>query len=269
VPGPFVGNDLAFLYVDNRAQQIAYGPASGPLVVARSDDFDTHWEMNPAPGPAVPAITAFAAQERNYFLGQSNAPYIQSFSAAGATQAAFSDAQYPPQSLVANSEGLFAGLSSPDHSVNKVDRYDAETGALEFSRTLTWIPEYLVAIGTDYLAVAGRDVANSGKFALLDQDDLVIVDEMTLPEVVWGLDGHGDNAFVLSAAGLQTYVSSIHTMGGANFNQGYTASAYEPVSGRFFLGKNGQVEAFLNLGQDASYQGGFDEVTHIVHHHNK
>lgn len=268
VPGPVIGDEMAVLSVDSRAQQIVFGNPEGPLYVVEASAYGTQYEVELPAGPFPKALTAFASYQRDYFVGNSNFPYIQSYSHQGASQFEF-QAQYAPVALLAIEDGLYASSQDINGQVIKVDRYNRDNGQLQQSETLNWLPTLLRELDNSHILAAGTE-NGAGKVALLDKQTLTVVAEELLPEPVRDVtvvDGH---AYILTAVGVQVYNPAYTNMSSPMITGAFTALDYEPISGLLYLGHNAGVKSFDLLGtEQGTYPGPFGQVMGLRHHHSK
>lgn len=267
--GPYLGQHLKGFVADNRYQAILAGGHSGPIMALHPGDFSKLYSLSVSPGFDPTPLRGFSVYERQLFVGNGNAPFIQRHSNTGMSGPSFDQAFYAPHALLADSMGLFAAMGNADGSINKVDRFNRNSTQLQNSRNLSWKTEFLAAAGPSAIAVASN-LAGSGKVLLLDKSNLLMRDSINLPESIIAMEGVAGRLFVLMDGGLVEIDTDNGNVSSLLVTGQYKGLAYEPVHGALYLGKTDAVEI---RGLDGSLvdvvQGSFGNVTEIEFHYNK
>lgn len=269
VPVATLNSALTVLSVDNRAQNVIFGTEEGSLKVLEAAEYYDQFTIDLPAGPAPKAATAFASYNRDYYIGNTNAPYLQSFSNQGASEKDFNDVSYPPSALHVENDYIFATLISPAGNVRKLDRYDRTSGQLEQSVSLDWEATFLADLDEDHIVIAGEK-DQTGVFAIYDKSTLSLVHEQLLPEAVRDMDTWEGNVFLLTAGGFQTYSMQYNVLYDISIFGNFHSLAYEPVDNLIYLGSQGEMWAYAMDGTQVRGNSGLSgKVVAIRHHHSK
>jgi hypothetical protein len=266
--GPYLGDSVADLLVENRNQLVAVALRDdGTVRGYRPEDFQPDFVDQPFPLQRGINCLRSAGKE-GYLIGYESPPYLRQLDRNGLWKNDWDGLLFPVRNALYDGNRVFLAVHGVLGQPIKLDQYNYPGENLTSARPLNWDARYL-ARHEDALIAAGP-FGSQTKVFRLSLPSLVPTDSVTLNSPFITADGAGDHYFVLTEMGVARVDLPNFNLN-ANFLTGsFSGMGYEPSKKQLWLGGSGVLDVYaLNGSLVASHVTSAGDVTHIGFQLNK
>lgn len=266
--GPYLGDSVAALLVENRHQRVAVALRDdGSVRGYHPDDFeaDFNYQANP-PHRSLNCLRS--AGQEGYLVGYETPPYLRQLDRGGQWRNDWDAVLYPVRNALYDQTRVFLSVHGLFGQPIKLDYYNYPaqnlTGARPFSADLLYLARH-----EDALIAAGPS-GNATKVFRLALPSLVIQDSATINSPLIGADGAGERHFVLTEAGVARLDLPNFGLNTGFLPGSFTCIGFDPSRQQLWMGGNGQIEVYsINGGLVTTHTTAYGEVRHMGFHLNK
>lgn len=270
--GPSLGSNLVSLHMDNRSRQLIVAQAAGKITSYGPTDYGLLYNLDlgsGSPNPSDWPNPQLKAYQGGFFSATLQPPYLRRFNKNGNLETTYG-ANYPVFGLSVDPDGLFAGMSSPNGNIKKVDQFDRTLGQVKSSRAFDWVPKSIFRASNDQLLVGGEDSGEGRVLVLAANNINQNLEQISLSDPVVDIFGTRTNIWVRQTSRISTYLPDSRSIGLPSLVDDYTAAAWDEQRQELWTGKNNLIEVYSSSGSLLrTYSGNFGVVTQIDFHYNK
>lgn len=266
--GPYLGDSVADVLVENRYQRVAVALRDdGSVRGYHPEDFEADFVYQAL--PVQRALTCLASAGKDgYLIGYATTPYLRQLDRNGMWQNDWDAVLYPVRNAFYNQSSVLLSVHGLLDQPVKLDNYSYPGENLTSARPLSADLLYMARAGQDLIA-AGPS-GNLTKVFRLSLPGLVVLDSATITSPFLAADGAGNYHFVLTEDGV-TRLNLSNLNQNVNFLPGtFTGLGFEPSRQQLWLGGMGQLQVYdLNANFVATHITSVGEIRHIGFHLNK
>lgn len=264
-----LGNQLSVFQVDNYQQQFFTASRfAGVFKGYRTDDFAVNWTETIPSGSGSAIFTDLYRTRTDYYMGLGIAPFGRIYGVDGSLTLDWNNLINPVNALYFQQNRIYTSESAANGQTHRLAAYSLQSQDLVQIAPLDWAAVDLLPLNEIELLVIGNE-GNSGRIYIINRSTFAITEDYDLTSPVTAATLGPDAAFLATASGVRKLDRDNYTLG-TIYPGDFLSIAYEPTSGRIYLGKEDGVEIISENGTFISEITGITgKVNFIDFHMNK